>query len=51
MNNYPGNIIFSSHDAELLDTVANRIIRINLDGTYIDRLMSYEEFVKIEEEE
>lgn len=51
MNNYPGNIIFSSHDAELLDTVANRIIRINLDGTYIDRLMSYEEFVKMEEEE
>ena len=45
MINYKGNILFSSHDAELLQTVANRIISFNLDGTYEDKLSTYEEFI------
>ena len=45
MTNYKGNILFSSHDAELLQTVANRIISFNLDGTYVDKLTTYEEFI------
>jgi len=45
MTNYKGNILFSSHDAELLETVANRIISINKDGSYVDRLSTYEEFI------
>ena len=28
MNNYKGNILFSSHDHELLETVSNRIIKL-----------------------
>ena len=43
--NYKGNILFSSHDAELLNTVANRIIAFNPDGTYVDKYMTYEEFI------
>ena len=46
MINYKGNILFSSHDAELLQTVANRIIAIKPDGSYEDRSESYEEFIE-----
>ena len=49
MSNFKGNILFSSHDAELLQTVANRIISFNADGTYTDRLTTYEEFLGLEE--
>ena len=45
MTNYKGNILFSSHDAELLETVANRIISINKDGSYVDKMSTYEEFI------
>lgn len=42
---YKGNILFSSHDAELLQTVANRIIAFKKDGTIVDRQMTYEEYL------
>ena len=45
MLNFKGNILFSSHDAELLQTVANRVISFNKDGFIIDRMMSYEDFL------
>ena len=46
MKNFKGNILFSSHDAELLQTVANRIIAFNTDGTIVDRMTTYEEFIE-----
>ena len=46
MTNYKGNILFSSHDAELLQTVSNRIIAIKPDGSYEDRLETYEDFIE-----
>ncbi len=45
MTNYKGNILFSSHDAELLETVANRIICFTADGKIIDKVTTYEEFI------
>ena len=48
MTNYKGNILFSSHDAELLQTVANRIIAFKEDGSIVDRMMSYEEFLDLD---
>ena len=42
--NYSGAILFTSHDRELLQSVANRILYLTDDG-YIDRRMSYDEFV------
>lgn len=45
MVQYPSNILFSSHDAELLSTVANRIISFNEDGTFVERSVGYEEFI------
>ena len=45
MKNFKGNILFSSHDYEILNTVANRIIEITPDG-FIDRVGNYEEFLE-----
>ena len=45
MQNFKGNILFSSHDYEIVNTVANRIIEITPDG-YIDRTGTYEEFLE-----
>ncbi len=49
MKAYKGNILFSSHDAELLETVANRIISFEKDGTIIDKMITYEEFLDSKE--
>ena len=46
MTSYKGNILFSSHDAELLQTVANRIIMFKNDGTIIQKETTYEEFLE-----
>ncbi len=41
------NIIFSTHDHQMTQTVANRIIDIQEDGTIIDRICSYDDYVDI----
>ena len=46
---YPGSVICVSHDRELLDAYANRIIEIQEDGTIVDFKGSYEEFVESKE--
>lgn len=43
---YGGSCICVSHDRELLDAFANRIIEIQKDGTIIDFKGSYEEFLE-----
>ena len=39
-------VLFSSHDHEFIQTVANRIIEIKEDGTIIDKQMSYDEYLE-----
>ena len=41
---FKGNILFSSHDHEFINTVADRIIELTPNGT-IDKLMSYDEYI------
>ena len=41
---FKGNILFSSHDHEFIQTVANRIIEITPKGT-IDKLMQYDDYI------
>ena len=41
---FKGNILFSSHDHEFIETVANRIIELTPSGT-IDKLMSYDDYI------
>ena len=45
------NVIFSSHDHQLTQTVANRIIEINADGSITDRMCTYDEYMHIAEHE
>ena len=41
---FKGNILFSSHDHEFINTVANRIIELTPNGS-IDQLMTYEDYI------
>ncbi len=45
MIDFPGTLLFTSHDHEFVKTVANRIIEITPKGM-IDRKMPYEEYLK-----
>ena len=47
MEAFPYNIIFSSHDHQLTQTVANRIIDIQDDGTIIDKMCSYDDYMHL----
>ncbi len=44
---YKGNILFSSHDHEFIQTVANRIIELTPNGI-IDKMMEYDEYITSE---
>ncbi|MGI6223075.1 MAG: ABC-F family ATP-binding cassette domain-containing protein [Prevotella sp.] len=41
---FKGIVLFSSHDHEFIETVANRIIELTPNGT-IDKLMPYDEYI------
>ena len=41
---FKGNILFSSHDHEFIQTVSNRIIELTPNGT-IDKLMDYDDYI------
>ena len=42
--NFKGNILFSSHDHEFINTVADRIIELTPKGT-IDKLTTYDDYI------
>lgn len=44
---FPGVILFNSHDHELISSIANRIIEITPNGV-IDRMMPFDEYIKDE---
>ena len=48
MCKFTGNILFTSHDHQLTQTVANRIIDLKEDGSVIDREITYNEYLGIE---
>ena len=45
--NFKGEMVFTSHDHQFIQTIANRIIEIREDGI-IDRRMSYDEYLERE---
>lgn len=47
LKEFPGTVLFTSHDHEFTQTVANRIIEISPNG-FIDRLMTYDEYIENE---
>lgn len=44
LKTYKGNVLFSSHDHEFIETVANRIIELTPNGI-IDKMMEYDEYI------
>ncbi len=47
LKTYKGNVLFSSHDHEFIETVANRIIELTPNGI-IDKMMEYDEYITSE---
>ncbi|MEE3481488.1 MAG: ATP-binding cassette domain-containing protein [Lachnospiraceae bacterium] len=46
MQKFPGVILFSSRDHEIVETTANRIIEFLPDGTMIDKVTTYDEYLE-----
>lgn len=46
LSDYKSNILFTSHDHQFIQTIANRIIEIREDGSFNDRQMTYEEYLE-----
>ncbi len=49
LRSYEGHVVCVSHDRELLDAYANRIIEIQEDGSVVDFSGSYEEYLEFKE--
>ncbi len=47
LKDFPGTVLFTSHDHEFIQTVANRIVELTPNGC-IDKLMSYDEYIENE---
>ncbi|QDQ02788.1 ATP-binding cassette domain-containing protein [Lysinibacillus fusiformis] len=43
---FKGAMIFTSHDHQFIQTIANRVIEIREDGTILDKLLTYDEFLE-----
>ncbi len=44
LKDFPGTVLFTSHDHEFIQTVANRIIEITPNG-FIDKVMTFDEYI------
>ncbi|WP_040194398.1 ABC-F family ATP-binding cassette domain-containing protein [Clostridium culturomicium] len=45
--NFEGTILFTSHDHQFINTVANRIIDVRPEGGVIDKVMTYDEYLEL----
>ncbi|MEG0091377.1 MAG: ABC-F family ATP-binding cassette domain-containing protein [Oscillospiraceae bacterium] len=46
ISDFKGTVVFSSHDHQFIETIANRIIEIKEDGSIVDKQMTYEEYIE-----
>ena len=49
MIKFPGVILFASRDHQIVQTTANRIIEFLPDGTIIDKVTTYDEYLESDE--
>ena len=49
MMKFPGVLLFSSRDHQIVQTTANRIIEILPNGTIIDKITTYDEYLESDE--
>lgn len=47
LRDFPGTVLFTSHDHTFTETIANRIIELTPNG-HIDKLMTYDEYISSE---
>ena len=47
LKDFPGTVLFTSHDHEFTQTVATRIIEISPNG-FLDKMMTYDEYIENE---
>lgn len=47
LKDFPGTVLFTSHDHEFTNTVATRILEIGPNG-YVDKLMTYDDYIENE---
>jgi ATPase subunit of ABC transporter with duplicated ATPase domains len=47
MDDFKGNIIFTTHDHQMIQTIANRIIEFVDEGKIVDRTMTYDEYIEL----
>ncbi len=45
LKDFPGTVLFTSHDHEFMQTVATRIVEISPNG-FIDKMMTYDEYIE-----
>ncbi|RKJ32129.1 ABC transporter ATP-binding protein, partial [Butyricicoccus sp. 1XD8-22] len=43
---FKGAMLFTSHDHQFIQTIANRIIEIQDDGLILDKQLTYDEFLE-----
>ena len=46
---FKGAMVFTSHDHQFIQTVANRVIEIQEDGSILDKQLTYDEFLELKE--
>ena len=46
LKKYESTLIVSTFDQEIIDSVTNRLVEIKQDGTYLDKQISYEEYIE-----
>lgn len=49
LRDFPGIILLASHDHQLLQTIATRIIDFKDNGTVIDKMATYDEYLQLEQ--
>jgi len=47
LKDFPGTVLFTSHDHEFMQTIATRIVEISPNG-FLDKLMTYDEYIENE---
>jgi ATPase subunit of ABC transporter with duplicated ATPase domains len=45
LEKFKGTLVFVSHDREFVSSLANRILEIRMDGTWVNYLGNYEEYL------
>jgi len=48
LRDFTGSIIFASHDHQFIQTIANRIIDVKDDGSIVDKMTTYDEYLALD---